>query len=74
MSKAKINKSVDLSSSSGTDDSIVKMIRSGDSKSDKNFLRNNPYFTPEAMEKRSQLRSIDSVKRWKKELIKKYGK
>ncbi len=52
----------------------VKMVRSGPSFADKNFLKEDPRFTEEAMEKRSQARSLALYERVKKELLEKFGK
>ena len=55
------------------DDVTVRMIRSGNSKADKNFLMDDPRFSPEAMEERRNKRSIRNRREWKSEMLQKYG-
>lgn len=46
----------------------------GKSEADKNFLMDDPRFTPEAMKKRSQLQSVKLLRNAKKGLLEKFGK
>lgn len=55
-------------------DRMVRSIRDGNSKADKDFLKDNPHFTEEAMEKRKQARNAAMKKSFKKDLLEKFGK
>jgi len=70
-----INKNIQKSlKPSFFDDLSIKLIRRGKSTEDKNFLMDNPLFSPEAMEKRSKQASLAIKRKSKKEMLAKFGK
>ena len=56
------------------DDFTIRLIRSGASKADKNFLLDDPRFSPEAMEERRNKQSLQNRREWRSHLLEKYGK
>ena len=66
----KNNKKTEIGSvPSDSDDFEVNAIRSGKSKADREFMMNDPRFTPEAMEKRQKVRLASIRREWKKKVI-----
>ncbi len=56
------------------DDMSVKIVRNGTSKEDKNFMMDDPRFTPEAMEKRARLNSLKIRRTSKKNILTKFSR
>jgi hypothetical protein len=55
------------------DDVTVRLIRDGVLKKDREFLMDDPRFTPEAMKLRADRRSVSLRQKWKKKMVEKFG-